>query len=290
MNAASLAPANSLRTRLIALTLVTGVLLPSLVNAQATPYPRAGWQATLTTNAHGVRGTVTIVDADTFRIDNFYYDGGGINVHFIVAPQDTRTSFVSNRIVTDRNFLGTAFSGGSATVDLPTGTTLDGHNAVSLWCIPASANFGSGTFRSPLEVWRQATFGTVTNSGNAANAADSDRDGVPNLLEYATRTDPISASGSPLKAPSNVILPGSVPARQLTFNIRSNANDIHYVIQRSLDLRTWTEVYRNNRSTGAISRAAGVTSVEDHSAQTIAVTDSAAATSAFWRLVIEPAT
>ena len=59
----------------------------------AARYSREGWQATLSTLAHGVRGTATIVDADTFRVDNF-----------------------------------------------------DGYDAISLWCIPAQANFGSGTF------------------------------------------------------------------------------------------------------------------------------------------------
>jgi len=115
-------------------------------NAQR-PYARAGWTATLSTRAHGVQGTVTIVDANTFRVDNFYYDGGGVNVHFIVAADEA--SFASERIVTARNFLGSPFTGGSVVVDLPAGTTLDGQNAVSLWCIPFSANFGSGTFTNP---------------------------------------------------------------------------------------------------------------------------------------------
>ncbi len=115
-----------------------------------TAYPRAGWQANLSTNAHGVRGTVVIVDADTFRVDNFFYDGGGINVHFILAAANDNTTFRNNRLVTDLNLLGTAYSGGSITIDLPTGTTFDGYNAVSLWCIPANANFGSGTFANPV--------------------------------------------------------------------------------------------------------------------------------------------
>ena len=109
-------------------------------------YPRAGWQATLSTRAHGVRGTVTIVDADTFRVDNFFYDGGGINVHFILAAADDNNVFRTTRLVTDPNLLGTAHSGDSVTIDLPAGTTFDGYNAISLWCIPAQANFGSGTF------------------------------------------------------------------------------------------------------------------------------------------------
>lgn len=113
-------------------------------------YPRAGWQATLSTRAHGVRGTVTIVDEDTFRVDNFFYDGGGIVVHFILAASDDNTAFRNDRLVTQPNFLGMPQNGGSVTIDLPAGTTFDGYHAVSLWCLPAQANFGSGTFVDPV--------------------------------------------------------------------------------------------------------------------------------------------
>ena len=112
-------------------------------------YPRAGWQAALSTNAHGTRGTVAIVDADTFRADNCFYDGGGIKVHFILAAANDYATFRDARLVTDLNLLGTAHNGDSLTIDLPAGTTFDGYNAISLWCVPASANFGSGTFATP---------------------------------------------------------------------------------------------------------------------------------------------
>ncbi len=114
------------------------------------PYARAGWRATLSTRAHGVRGTVTIVDADTFRVDDFFYDGGGINVHFILAALDDNATFRTTRLVTDLNLLGSPQNGGSLTIDLPAGTNFDGYNAISLWCLPAQANFGSGTFANPV--------------------------------------------------------------------------------------------------------------------------------------------
>lgn len=138
-----------------ALSLSTGLdSLPANAPALAlASYPRAGWQATLSTFAHGVRGTVTIVDADTFRVDNFFYDGGGIDVHFILAASNNNSVFSTARLVADSlpvpGFRGTPYNGGSVTIDLPAGNTLDGYNAISLWCIPASANFGSGTFAVP---------------------------------------------------------------------------------------------------------------------------------------------
>jgi hypothetical protein len=125
--------------------------LPDELALSLAPYPRAGWQATLSTRAHGVRGTVTIVDADTFRVDDFFYDGGGIAVYFILAAADDNNLFRTERLVTERNFLGMPQNGGSVTVDLPAGTTFDGYNAISLWCLPAQANFGSGTFQQVPE-------------------------------------------------------------------------------------------------------------------------------------------
>ena len=124
------------------------------LNETSAIYPRAGWQATLSTFAHGVRGTATIVDADTFRVDNFFFDGGGIDVHFILAASNDNSLFRTARLVADSlpspGFRGTPFNGGSVTIDLPVGNTFDGYNAISLWCIPAQANFGSGTFISSV--------------------------------------------------------------------------------------------------------------------------------------------
>jgi Domain of unknown function (DUF5060) len=56
----------------------------------------------------------------------------------------------------------------------------------------------SFTILSPLNFWRQAHFNTAQNSGNAADTADPDLDGVVNILEYAFNTDPNVASTKPV--------------------------------------------------------------------------------------------
>ena len=43
---------------------------------------------------------------------------------------------------------------------------------------------------SSLETWRQDNFGTILNSGVAADVADPDKDGVTNVSEYTAGTDP----------------------------------------------------------------------------------------------------
>ena len=42
--------------------------------------------------------------------------------------------------------------------------------------------------------WRQTHFGSTANTGNAADVADPDRDGLPNLLEYALNLSPNAAT------------------------------------------------------------------------------------------------
>lgn len=48
-----------------------------------------------------------------------------------------------------------------------------------------------------LQGWRQANFGIVSGTGNAADDADPDGDGLKNLLEYALNLPPNAASRVP---------------------------------------------------------------------------------------------
>lgn len=152
----------------IAAIVVLSALRPAFGVA---PYDRAGWYADLSTLAHGVSGRVTIVDADTFRIDNFHYDGGGISVYAYLGAANTNPAFASG-LQAGPQLLGTPFNGGSLVVDLPPGQTLDGYNAVSIWCVVALSSFGSGSFGPPaypragysttLPLGLHATRGTAT--------------------------------------------------------------------------------------------------------------------------------
>jgi fibronectin type 3 domain-containing protein len=54
----------------------------------------------------------------------------------------------------------------------------------------------SATPLSALQQWRQANFGTIANSGNAADGADPDGDGLANTQEFAAGTDPNSAASA----------------------------------------------------------------------------------------------
>jgi len=49
---------------------------------------------------------------------------------------------------------------------------------------------------SALQDWRMAYFGQTDNAGIAADAADPDHDGIPNLIEYATGSYPTVTNGA----------------------------------------------------------------------------------------------
>ena len=52
----------------------------------------------------------------------------------------------------------------------------------------------TGTGVTPPELWRFQNFGIITNTGNAADSADPDKDGLVNLLEHAFNLNPNQAA------------------------------------------------------------------------------------------------
>jgi len=49
-----------------------------------------------------------------------------------------------------------------------------------------------------LQAWRQKYFGTINNSGNAADTYVATGDGLPNLIKYALGLNPLVATSSPV--------------------------------------------------------------------------------------------
>ena len=69
---------------------------------------------------------------------------------------------------------------------------------------------------SPLEAWRLANFGSTANSGDGADLNDFDKDGIPNLLEFALGLNPKQNSAALLPQPhlsgANLVLSFTQPA------------------------------------------------------------------------------
>ena len=102
-----------------------------------------------------------------------------------------------------------------------------------------------GTALTPLQQWRQTHFSSTANAGNGADAFDADRDGLPNLVEYALGTSPVSAGSS---APP--VVGRSADRLTLRFTPQVVAG-LTYAVQTSPDLATWTTTPLAGLSAGA---------------------------------------
>lgn len=109
------------------------------------------------------------------------------------------------------------------------------------------------------QAWRYQNFGTVAGTGNAADDADPDGDGLSNLLEYALGTLPTQRSATPwLSSTATGYLSLSVPKNASAF-------DVTWSAESSDDLITWhpeqTALLVNDGSTFAARDSVPVGSV-----------------------------
>ena len=87
------------------------------------------------------------------------------------------------------------------------------------------------------QTWRNTQFGAATNSGNAADTADGDRDGLANVIEYAFGLNPTSPQ------PTSADLPKATRSgNNLLFTFKPNpaATGLTYIVQKSTTLGAWT--------------------------------------------------
>jgi len=83
--------------------------------------------------------------------------------------------------------------------------------------------------------WRQTHFGNTSNTGSAADGADPDRDGLPNLLEYALSLPPNAAS----RVPASVQATGGNLEYTYTRGTAAFNGGTTFQVEWSDDLTTW---------------------------------------------------
>lgn len=98
-----------------------------------------------------------------------------------------------------------------------------------------AATLTVGTPLTALQNWRVTYFGSSEATGNAADLADPDADGLVNLVEYALGFDPLQADAAAIPA-------AAAANGQWIFNYTRPAvrPGVVYVVEVSTNLTTWT--------------------------------------------------
>ncbi|MFC1572923.1 DM13 domain-containing protein [Candidatus Eisenbacteria bacterium] len=117
-------------------------------------YQRAAWTADIPPGPHSVEALVTVVDERTLQVEHFTYDGTAPLVYFYLGESNENEAFENGLQL--EPLLDRAYDDESMTLNLPEGETLDGYNAISVWCAEFSVNFGSASFTAPAAMYQRA--------------------------------------------------------------------------------------------------------------------------------------
>ena len=116
----------------------------NLISSDCTADHRyVGRTSELSNLAHGVSGTVTVIDDCTIEVTNFNYDGGGPSVYFYAA---TDRDFRNYSAIIGPRLNGQRWVNDTLRLSLPDGTSLEDFNSLSVWCRDFNANFGDTFF------------------------------------------------------------------------------------------------------------------------------------------------
>jgi hypothetical protein len=95
-----------------------------------------------------------------------------------------------------------------------------------------------------LEEWRFINFGTIANSGNAADSASPNGDGMQNLLKYALGLTATSRNaGDSLNTQMSA-------DRRLALTFNRARTELTYTVEGSNDLNSWSVLAVNPGSVG----------------------------------------
>lgn len=123
--------------------------------------------------------------------------------------------------------------------------------------------------------WLQQYFGSTTGVGNAAPGADPNRNGIPNLIEYALGGDPTgNATGTSVLPAATVNAGGN--CLQLNFKRWLDRNDVTLTVQAADDpAGPWTDLAQsaNGGAFSVITPGASIAEVAIGNPRAVSVTD-----------------
>lgn len=128
----------------------------------------------------------------------------------------------------------------------------------------------SGTGLTAADSWRQDKFNTTSNTGNAADSADPNGNGIVNLIEYALNGDPTgSTAGTGILPTASA---NGTNHLQLAFTRYLDRNDITLTVQGVDSLTaTWTDLAQSINGAAFTVLASGASVNETGTGNTRAV-------------------
>ena len=183
----------------------------------------------------------------------FTATGGDAQVALTWAASPGAASYRVKRSPTPGGSYALVASGVTGTSLTDTGLT----NGTTYYYVVSAVNLGgesadsteaSGTTYTTLQSWRLTYFGTTSNSGNAADNADPDGDGMTNAQEFAAGTNPTNAASLLKVTGLTVNSDGNITVNFSTVSGKT------YRVERSdtLQAGSWSVLQDNITGTGGI--------------------------------------
>ncbi len=163
-------------------------------------------------------------------------------------------------------FLGAGSLGAASTAStLNLAAPAPGTYTLSVRVTDALGAFADGTqsltVQAGISSWRQTHFGTTSNTGNAADDADPNGNGVANLFEYAFHGDPVGSTVGPDLRPNVGKSAGN--ALQLSFTRYLDRADLTLSVEAAdLPNGPWTTLATSVGGAAFVPVAVGATAVE----------------------------
>ena len=201
--------------------------------------------------------------------------GGSITRTFTIRNSGSDSLTVSACSVSGAGFavtaqpVGTIAPSGITTFAITFAPTVAGGSTANVSFTTNDVNEGSYSFAvtglalAPVESWRLAHFDGIANTGDSADSADPDFDGLRNILEYGFGLDPKVAGLAGI--PTVRVNAGGY--LEIRFNRNTANSDLTYTVQASANLLTWTGIASS--TAGAAMMGSGAHSVQESGAGAI---------------------
>jgi hypothetical protein len=204
----------------------------------------------LTVNALNDAPTITAIADQTLALN-----GSSAVLPFSVSDAETAaTSLIitkssSNASLVSTNSITINGSGVARTTVIAPSANQVGSATITLGVNDGTAttttSFVVNVAGTPSQLWRQQNFGSILTTGNAADDADPDHDGITNLMEYALGLSPNSTNPPTKGLTTDRETISTSNFMRLTITKNPAATDLTYSVEVTNDLTnpaSWTTV------------------------------------------------